>query len=454
MTLLRSGAASDVGRRRSVNQDAVLTTPTLFVVADGMGGHAAGDIAATMAVATFEAAGERLATEASFSEAIGQANAAIYRASLDDPSLAGMGTTIVSACLLGGEGGDRLVVMNVGDSRAYRFRSGALVQITEDHSMVAEMVRRGELTAEEAETHQQRHVITRALGLGPEVSADTFPVPVRQGDRILLCSDGLTDEVDDEEIALALSSIADPQAAADDLVARANAHGGADNISVVLIDVLLSDDGPDEGTQAHKVISSIIPSDAAVAASSKAAPETPEDEGWIARRRRLGIPRTVTFRVLIFVLLVVGVVWGAWAFVRWYAMSTYFVQSTDGQSIVIYRGRPGGVLWFQPRVETVSATTVADVLPSRVKKLQHGVVEPSLEAANRYIANLADEKRNTSSVQPSATPKVTVPSTVPYTVPYNGSTGGGGTGTTATGGSRVTTTSVPAAISTPTTAAG
>ena len=102
----------------------------------------------------------------------------------------------------------------------------------------------------------------------------------------------------------------------------------------------------------------------------------------------------------------------------------------------------------------MSATTVADVLPSRVKKLQHGVVEPSLEAANRYIANLADEKRNTSSVQPSATPKVTVPSTVPYTVPYNGSTGGGGTGTTATGGSRVTTTSVPAAISTPTTAAG
>ena len=184
MTLLRSGAASDVGRRRSVNQDAILTTPTLFVVADGMGGHAAGDIAATMAIRTVEAAGERVGTEAAFAEAIDAANTAIYQASLGDPSLAGMGTTLVAACLLGGEAGDRLVVMNVGDSRAYRLRSGSLTQITEDHSMVAEMVRRGELTPDEAESHQQRHVITRALGLGPEVSADTFPVPVRQGDRV------------------------------------------------------------------------------------------------------------------------------------------------------------------------------------------------------------------------------------------------------------------------------
>ena len=453
MTLLRSGASSDVGRRRSVNQDAVLTTPTLFVVADGMGGHAAGDIAATMAVGTFEAAGERLGTESSFAGAIGEANAAIYQASLDDPALAGMGTTLVAACLLGGGGGDRLVVMNVGDSRAYRFRSGALIQITEDHSMVAEMVRRGELTAEEALTHQQRHVITRALGLGPEVSADTFPVPVRKGDRILLCSDGLTDEVDDEEIALALGTIVDPQAAADDLVARANAHGGADNISVIIIDVLLSDDGPDEGTQAHKVISTVIPASGLAPGSSTSAPEVPEDEGWIARRRRLGIPRTVTFRVLLFVLLVIGVAWGAWAFVRWYAMSTYFVQSTNGQSIVIYRGRPGGVLWFQPQVETVSATTTADVLATRVKKLQHGVIEPSLEAANRYIANLADEKRNTSSVQPSSTPKVTVPTTVPYPAP---SVGGGPTGGPTTTGVSVTTTTTtaPAPTTTSTTAAG
>jgi len=454
MTLLRSGAASDVGRRRSVNQDAVLTTPSLFVVADGMGGHAAGDIAATMAVGTIESAGERFGTEASFAAAIAEANAAIFEASLADPSLAGMGTTLVAACLVGGDGGDRLVVMNVGDSRAYRFRAGTLVQITEDHSMVAEMVRRGELTAQEAESHQQRHVITRALGLGPDVSADTFPVPVRQGDRILLCSDGLTDEVDDEEIALALSTIVDPQAAADDLVARANAHGGADNISVVLVDVLLSDDGPDEGTQAHKVISSAVPAAGVAAAPSSPVAQVPEDEGWIARRRRLGIPRTVTFRVLIFVLLVAGVVWGAWAFVRWYAMSTYFVQSTDGQSIVIYRGRPGGVLWFQPQVETVSPTTLSDVLPSRVKKLQHGVVEPSLGAANRYIANLADEKRNTSSVQPSSTPKVTVPTTIPYSASYDGSYAGGGTAGRTGGGATVTTSTVPATVSTPTTAAG
>ena len=450
MTLLRSGAASDVGRRRSVNQDAILTTPTLFVVADGMGGHAAGDIAATMAIRTVEAAGERVGTEAAFAEAIDAANTAIYQASLGDPSLAGMGTTLVAACLLGGEAGDRLVVMNVGDSRAYRLRSGSLTQITEDHSMVAEMVRRGELTPDEAESHQQRHVITRALGLGPEVSADTFPVPVRQGDRVLLCSDGLTDELDDEEIARALSTIVDPQAAAEDLVARANAHGGADNISVVLIDVLLADDGPEDATQAHKVISSVIPAAGMAATPTASAAGVPDDEGWIARRRRLGIPRTVTFRVLLFVLLVIGVGWGAWAFVRWYAMSSYYVQTSDGQSIVIYRGRPGGVLWFQPQVETVSSTTVSDILPGRVKKLQHGIIEPSLAAARRYIANLADEKQNTSSIQPSATPQVTVPSTVPVPDPFAGSTTS--TGPT-TAGVAVTTTTVPATAA-PTTAAG
>ena len=396
---------------------------------------------ATMAISTFETAGERVGTEVAFAEAIEAANTAIYQASLDDPSLAGMGTTLVAACLLGGEAGDRLVVMNIGDSRAYRFRSGTLTQITEDHSMVAEMVRRGELTTEEAESHQQRHVITRALGLGPEVAADTFPVPVRKGDRVLLCSDGLTDELDDEEIALALATIADPQMAADDLVARANAHGGADNISVVLVDVLMADDGPEDATQAHKVISTVIPASAAAGASPASAASPPEEEGWIARRRRLGVPRTVTFRVLLFVLLVIGVGWGAWAFIRWYAMSSYFVQTTDGQSIVIYRGRPGGVLWFQPQVQTVSTTTVADILPSRVKKLQHGITEPSLAAANRYIANLADEKHSTSSVQPSATPQVTVPSTVPVTDPFAGSTT---TGAQTPAGVTVTTTTVPA----------
>ena len=443
MTLLRAGSASDVGRRRSVNQDAVLTTSTLFVVADGMGGHAAGDIAATMAVGTVEAAGERLGSEESFSAAIAAANAAIYQASLDDPSLAGMGTTLVAACLLGGTSGDRLVVMNIGDSRAYRFRSGVLTQITEDHSMVAEMVRRGELGAEEAEVHQQRHVITRALGLEPQVAVDTFAVPLRKGDRILLCSDGLTDEVDNEEIARALSTVSEPQAAADDLVARANAHGGADNISVVIVDVLLADDAPEEATQAHKEVSTAIASARPVAATGITT-GAPADEGWIARRRRLGIPRTVTFRVLAFIVLVAAVCWGAWAFVRWYAMSTYFVQSTDGQSIVIYHGRPGGVLWFEPQVETVSATTLSDVLPSRVKKLSHGVVEPSLEAANRYIANLADEKRNTTAIQPSTTPKVTVPSTQPAMAPYVG-----GATTATTGGSMViTTTSTPATTTT------
>lgn len=417
MTLLRSGSATDVGRVRAVNQDAVLDSPTLFVVADGMGGHAAGEVAASTAITTLQAASEAIGTAEGLEEAIAKANRSIYNASLADPSLAGMGTTVVAAALVVEGGRDRVVVMNVGDSRAYRFRRGTLVQVTEDHSLVAEMVRRGEIEEAEAELHPQRHVITRALGLEDVVVADSFPVHVREGDRILLCSDGLTNEVDDEEIALVLGSVADPKAAADDLVARANAHGGADNISVVVVDVLMADEGPEEATAAHAVVSSTA---AAVAADAALAPGKAvvlEDEGWIARRRRLGVPRILTARVLLFVLLVAGLLVGAWAFLRWYAMSSYYVAS-EGSKIVIYQGRPGGLLWFQPEVVTVSATTVEDVLPVRQRKLARGVIEPSVADAKRYVAALAAEKAGTSTVQPSSTPTVTV-TTLPSASAYD-----------------------------------
>ena len=413
MTLLRAGAATDVGRVRAVNQDAILATSNLFVVADGMGGHAAGEVAASTAIATLQAAAETMGTAAGFQEAIAKASRTIYPASIEDPSLAGMGTTVVAACLVGTEIGDRLIVMNVGDSRAYRFRRETLTQITQDHSLVAEMVRRGEITDADAEFHPQRHVITRALGLDGEVEPDSFPVPIREGDRILLCSDGLTNEVDDEEIILVLARTADPQAAAEDLIARANAHGGADNISVVVVDVLMADDAPEEATAVHKVVTAAATGAADMPPSIGRTPVEPDDEGWIARRRRHGVPRALTLRVALFVLLVVGVIWGAWAFVRWYAMSSYYVASQDG-AIVIYQGRPGGVLWFQPKVFTISTTTVDDVLPSRQKRLAHGVIEPSVAAAQKYIANLAEEKAGTSAVQPSSTPKVTVPTTIYY----------------------------------------
>lgn len=415
MSVLRAGSATDTGRVRSVNQDAVLVMPTLFVVADGMGGHAAGEVASGTAIAALRAAAERIGTIDGFTAAVQDANEAIYRSSVQDPALAGMGTTVVAACLLAGPKGDQLVVLNVGDSRAYRFRDGAVRQVTADHSLAAEMVRDGEITPEEAAIHPQRHVITRALGIEGEVRPDTFPIGLRENDRVLLCSDGLTNEVDDEEIARVLATIADPQEAAADLVSRANAHGGADNISVVVIDVILADDVPEEEerTEAHRIVATTTAASERLgprtsAASHAGAPSAAAlpDEGWLARRRRLGVRRALTFRVVLFLLLVAGVLVGAWTFVRWYATSSFYV-TTEHQAIVIYQGRPGGVLWFQPQLVTVSSTPIDQILPSRRATLKGSVVEPSLDAAQRYIANLAAEYQSVNAPQPSSTTTTT-----------------------------------------------
>ena len=418
MSVLRAGSATDTGRVRSINQDAVLTTPTLFVVADGMGGHAAGEVASSTAIDALRAAAERIGTIEGFTTAVRSANEAIFRASLQDPTLAGMGTTVVAACLLAGPTGDQLVVLNVGDSRAYRFREGAVRQVTDDHSLAAEMVRGGEITLEEAVTHPQRHVITRALGIEGEVTPDTFPIAIREGDRVLLCSDGLTNEVDDEEIARVLATVADPQDAADELVSRANAHGGADNISVVVIDVVIADEGVEvegERTEAHRIVATTTaaserlgPSASNVSRPAPAPAPVPADESWLARRRRLGVRRALTFRVVFFMLLVVGVLVGAWAFLRWYATSSYYV-TTQHDAIVIYQGRPGGVLWFQPQLVTVSSTPIDQILPSRRATLKGSVVEPSLDAAKRYVANLAAEYQAVNAPQPSSSTTTSVP---------------------------------------------
>lgn len=435
MTVLRAGAATDTGRVRTINQDAVLTTGTLFVVADGMGGHAAGDVASSTAIDALRSAAERIGTIEGFTTAVQSANEAIYRASVQDPALAGMGTTVVAACLLADAKGDQLVILNVGDSRAYRFRDGSVRQITSDHSLAAEMVRAGEITEEEAAVHPQRHVITRALGVDGQVTPDSFPLAIREGDRVLLCSDGLSNEVDDEEISRVLAMVREPQSAAEELVARANAHGGADNISVVVIDVVVADavaDEPEERTEAHRIVATTTaaserlhtPPTAAPAAGA-VTPEVPADEGWLARRRRLGVRRALTVRVVLFVVLVVGVAVGAWSFVRWYATSSYYV-TTEHQAIVIYQGRPGGVLWFQPQLVTVSSTPLNEILPSRRAILRGDVVEPSLAASERYIANLAAEYQSVHAPLPSSAVPVTTttsPSGVIVTTPTTAAAG-------------------------------
>jgi PPM family protein phosphatase len=238
---LSSFAGTDVGRLRSGNEDSHLRGRTVFAVADGLGGHQGGEVASAMAVEPLAAldghafADAREAAEA-LAEAIREANLAILRRARSDPELWGMGTTVTAAAVAG----DRVLQLaHVGDSRAYLLRAGApLRQLTTDHTVVQEAVARGLLTRQQAAVHPQRGVVTRAVGLDPQVPVDLpEPLELEPGDQVLLCTDGLTEVVDDEPIAAVLASQADGDDACSALIAAANQGGGPDNVTVVLLRV-------------------------------------------------------------------------------------------------------------------------------------------------------------------------------------------------------------------------
>jgi PPM family protein phosphatase len=233
----RRAVLTDTGRRRLGNEDAYVVEPPLFVIADGMGGARAGEIAAGLATAAFEEAASETHDETALESIIADANRQIWERSLADPATAGMGTTITVALV--DEAGGRITFGHVGDSRAYRVRNGEIEQVTTDHSLVAELVQSGVLTPEEAERHPQRSAITRALGTEAAVEADIFTIDAEVDDLFLLCSDGLSDMLTDREMASAIANAgADPKLAADALVRAANARGGEDNVTVVLFEMV------------------------------------------------------------------------------------------------------------------------------------------------------------------------------------------------------------------------
>ncbi|MFO7589658.1 MAG: Stp1/IreP family PP2C-type Ser/Thr phosphatase [Acidimicrobiia bacterium] len=238
---IKVGGATDVGRVRDHNEDGYLVAEELglIAVADGMGGHRGGEVASTTALDALRIA---FLAGAAIEEAVLAANAAVHDQSVADPNLRGMGTTITAGALVDGS----LVLGHVGDSRAYLFRDGRLERVTTDHSLVEELIRAGELTVAEAERDPRRSMITRALGLDSEVEVDVEEIALADGDRVLLCSDGLTNMVHENELATRLAETDEPQKLARDLVDAANAAGGVDNITVVVIDVLSAEgDGSD-----------------------------------------------------------------------------------------------------------------------------------------------------------------------------------------------------------------
>ena len=222
---------TDTGRQRRENEDSAYVHAPVFVVADGMGGAQAGEVASRIAIETFERGLPGSGTpEARLAELVRDANQRIYDRARTEHGRAGMGTTLTAAYLADGE----LAIAHVGDSRAYLLRDDQLTRLTQDHSLVDELVRRGKLTAEQAAEHPQRSIITRALGPEPYVEVDTWTYPARAGDVILLCSDGLTSMISEDQVRAILESREDLGAAADALINEANEAGGRDNITVVL----------------------------------------------------------------------------------------------------------------------------------------------------------------------------------------------------------------------------
>ncbi len=239
------GSRSDVGLVRGHNEDSFLMRAPLFAVCDGMGGHAAGEVASAIAVQTIADEAPTTADDVLLGAAVESANAAVIRGAEEGTGKPGMGCT-ASCCLI--ERG-RMAVAHVGDSRIYLLRAGKIVRVTHDHSYVEELVDSGQITADEARTHPSRSIITRALGSDPDMYADHFSLEVSNGDRIILCSDGLSSMIPDDQIEAFAVSSASPQQAADNLVAAALTAGGLDNVTVVVVDVL--DDGTAEVNRAR-----------------------------------------------------------------------------------------------------------------------------------------------------------------------------------------------------------
>jgi len=361
------GAATHVGMLRQSNEDAFAAQADMFVVADGMGGHNAGEVASALAVKGMrDAAASGFASAESVVAAINAANAAIHLASGGPSDQRGMGTTLTAVVPLAATASEpqRMVVANVGDSRVYLWRGGELKQVSADHSYVQELLSEGFISAAEARVHPRRNIVTRALGIEGDVSADSWTLPMLVGDRYVLCSDGLVDEVDDEQIASILRASSDAQQAADALVAAANANGGRDNVTVVVVDV--ADDVPDSAA----TTATTPPSDAAAVSAARG-----------PRVRRL----VAAFAAVVIVAA------GAIAVTGWYARGGYFV-GFDGRGddavLVVFKGRPQQILWFSPTVRVDTGVTRAEVFPALAADIDDEPEYDSLAKARAYVESI------------------------------------------------------------------
>lgn len=409
MKLRETAGRTDPGRKRRRNEDAYVLEPPLFAVADGMGGAQAGEVASRLAAAAFREFHEadELAPDERVDAIIQEANRRIYERARTDAEVSGMGTTVTAALLEAGN----VAIGHVGDSRAYRIRDGQLEQLTEDHSLVADLMRSGRLTPEEAEAHPQRSVITRALGTDPQVDVDTLTVEASSGDVFLLCSDGLTTMVADDEILDIVQRARSLEQAAKSLVKAANRSGGEDNVTVVLFAVegadaalentLARGNGRGSEDDLEDTLTGLE------APTLTVAPELePEEAGWPEQRTeparpeqeaapeepKARTPRRRWRRRLLWTLVALAFATIVIAGALWGVSRAHFVGADEDGSLAVYQGLPfdftEGVGLYRARY--VSRLQAAQLSPAeRASLLDHDLV--SYEDARARLARYEQE---------------------------------------------------------------
>jgi PPM family protein phosphatase len=359
-----AAAATDIGRVREGNEDSYLTEEPLFAVADGMGGHRGGEVASQLAVETLEKMFKEGAGD--LPDQVQEANRVVFERSILDRKVAGMGTTLTAALVEG----DRVRLAHVGDSRAYLLRDGELRLLTEDHTLVNRMVSEGEISKEEAETHPQRSVLTRALGVDTVVDVDDDTFQVRPGDRLLLCTDGLTSMVSEDQIGEVLRTVRDPQEAAKRLVRMANEAGGVDNTTVVILD--FSDDDNDDAAARPD---GQAKSAGAIAPASLRKP---------ARSRRFPTRKLLAWAGILVAVLMVSLVG-----FRLYLDSQWYVGASSGH-VAIFRGIPTEVAGFELHHVVVETTIPAGQAESLAvyRDLGDGITAEDRERASAIVEQI------------------------------------------------------------------
>ena len=340
------GSRTDIGCLRDHNEDSLVVTPPLFAVADGMGGHAAGEVASEIAVNVLAERAPAHPDSEALGRAVEEANRAVIRAAHEGRGREGMGTTMTAAMLEG----ERLIIAQVGDSRAYLLHQGKLQQLTRDHSLMADMIEAGQLTPEEARSHPNRSVITRALGSDPHTQPDLYEINVETGDRLLICSDGLSGMIFDDQIENTLRRVQDPQRCASQLVNEAIAAGGHDNVTVIVADVT----GYAEVRRKK-----------------------------LARKTKLSIALVL----VLFAAIVAGAAWGTQTY-----LNTAAYLANDNGKVAVYRGVPGSVLGLSfSHLERTTDVTVADLQPGVANRLNEGIRVDDMEAADALVKEYEDE---------------------------------------------------------------